>query len=218
MGKIKEKLREINKNTPKPDKIDQFCRKHNLEKSDVLDTIEKVSVRFSHFKFGIHGADDIEQFSRMACLKVLDKYDGVRKLENFLHVAVKRLVINLHRDELIRKDPPCRFCHNSIDGHTDHPDHHYCKSYMDWVKRNKTKQNIAIPLDLSSIDDTNEENTRDETGEFDLTTSELIAIVDEYLPAQYRQTYLKMKSGVKVPKAERLEVERLVLEILKVDL
>jgi hypothetical protein len=66
-----------------------------------------------------------------------------------------------------------------------------------------------LPLDISNINDEEEENTRSEPE--DVVGKEILEKIDRALPADLRQNYLRMRSGEKLCLAERQAVEQFVL-------
>lgn len=189
-----------------------------MSEAEVLAVIEKIVSILSHsFPFGYFDLDDIKQEARIEAMHGIDTtYDETRPLENFLYSHVKNRLLNFKRDNFERCDPPCKSCHNEIDGATGHEDKKYCKAYAAWRNRNLRKKNVIVPLDITNIADEKESNTRFYSNiPEQIERQELLEKIDEFLPIELRATYLQMQNGVKVSKAKRLEVERAVLEILK---
>lgn len=188
----------------------------NLTEAEVLTAIDNVVNRLARsFRFGYHEVEDMKQEGRLEALRALTRYDNKRPLENFLYIHVKNRFINFKRDKFRRNDPPCKLCHNSVQGHTQHPNGRYCDKYELWHKRNTTKQNIMNPLDISGISDEKEPHTREESTVLSgLEQAELLSLIDSKLPVELRATYLQMKDGVFVSRARRAEVEGAIKEIL----
>lgn len=70
-----------------------------MTEEQVVEIIQKVSKRFKFkYAFKYHEPDDIEQESFSICLEALEKYDGKRPLENFLHVNLNNRLFNFRRD------------------------------------------------------------------------------------------------------------------------
>ncbi len=166
----------------------------------------------SKFKFGYFDVDDIKQYGRLYAWQALDSYDASRPLENFLYTHIKNRLINLKRDKYSRNDPPCKTC---AAGNL-HNDGNHCSRHLKWLKRNTTKKNILIPLDIDNISHDRESRTRVESSVLeDVACDELLQIIDRKLPIELRATYLQMRDGVHVPKNKRQEVENAVLDILR---
>lgn len=65
----------------------------------VLETIQTVSKRMRNkFAFKCYEPDDIEQEAFILCIDALDRYDGNRPLENFLHRHLNNRLFNLRRN------------------------------------------------------------------------------------------------------------------------
>lgn len=189
----------------------------NMSEAQVLASIEKiVSVLAHSFPFGYFDIDDIKQVARMKAIEGLEDYDETRPLENFLYAHIKNRLINFKRDNYERCDTPCRDCHTSINGQTQHPNGKYCEKYRMWAERNMRKKNVMSPLDITNISDEKEGAMRlNNDAENDVENKELIDIVDRALPIELRATYLQMRAGIKVSKIKKLEVEQAVLLILE---
>ena len=185
----------------------------------VVDAINRATALLAHsLKFGNYEVDDIKQEAALFALKVLSsgQYDPKRKLVNFLYTHIRNRLINLKRDKYKRNDPPCKSCHASIPGETNHPDKQYCSRYRSWVERNVVKHNLMFPMDLSNINDEQEKNTRLEpTVVEDVMTKEILEIIDRCLDVEMREDYLRMRAGVVIPKERRQQIEKAVLEIIE---
>jgi hypothetical protein len=182
---------------------------------EVVAIIDKVvSMLAGNFVFGYHDSEDIKQFGRMKAVEILNKgtYDSSKPLENYLYVHIKRRLLNLRRDKY-KRNPACAACHNGTPCGKNGTE--VCKKYSIWLKKNKAKSSLMEPNDITYISDENEPTTREEStvGE-EIETKEILAKIDEHLPVSLREPYLKMRDGVSVPKALRLEVEDKVKEIL----
>ena len=82
-----------------------------MTEEEVLAILEKIARSLSYkFVFGCYEHEDISQQAIIAGIKLLDKYDGVRPLENFLRVSMKRAMCNFKRDKYVRLNKPCLNC------------------------------------------------------------------------------------------------------------
>lgn len=72
-------------------------------KEEVVEIIRLICSRFK-FKYtiGIFDADDIEQEAFLICYEALERYDGVRPLENFLSFNLRNRLINFIRDSKLK--------------------------------------------------------------------------------------------------------------------
>ncbi len=185
-----------------------------VSEKDVLDAIENaVRLLAPSFAFGIYGVDDIKQEGRKFGLEAMSRYDTKRPLENFLYSHIRNRLINLKRDEYRRSDAPCLLCHAAEGGRSKHASGEFCRTYVEWKKRNDTKASLMQPLNLEYF--ANEENSREATAEDTVELNEMLRIIDEQLEVELRSTYLQMRAGKKVPKVRRLKVEQAVQEILR---
>lgn len=178
-----------------------------MTEEEVLEIIKKVvTVQAPSYAFGPHGKDDMIQMGTLFALEALPRYDGVRRLECFLYIHVKRRLINFQRDKLRRNDPPCLKCHG---GKPCQKNGGYCHRYNDWLIRNKAKANIIRPVEL-----TDEHPHRDSDCEGQVERDELIRLVDLELPVGLRSDYLKMRDGAPIPQIRKQAVMDAVKEIL----
>ena len=136
-------------------------------------------------------------------------------LDGFLFRHVRNRLINAKRDLFRRADAPCKVCHNAVvDGAPGHQDGE-CEVYRKWRERNDAKARLSRPLDLSSISDEQEPRMMSSSPvENEAEISELLQVIDERLPLEFRADYLRMRSGVKVSKQRRDVIEQAVLSIL----
>ena len=76
-----------------------------MTEQQTLDQIKIVVDRISpKYVFQGFTLDDVKQEAYIICIKALDRYDGIRPLENFLSYNLSRRLINLIRDNLFLKD------------------------------------------------------------------------------------------------------------------
>jgi hypothetical protein len=77
----------------------------NMTEDQVVSTIYKISSRLaSKFTFPNYEEDDITQEAFIIGMEALDRYDGVRPLENFLSIHIKNRLKNFKRDNYYRHD------------------------------------------------------------------------------------------------------------------
>lgn len=70
-----------------------------MTQEQVLEIIQTVSKRMKNkFSFKYYEPDDIEQEAFILCVDALDRYDGKRPLENFLHRHLNNRLFNLRRN------------------------------------------------------------------------------------------------------------------------
>lgn len=189
-----------------------------LDEKVVLDTIETILNKLAPgFVFGYFDIDDIKSVGREIGIRALADYDPKRKLDGFLFVHIKRRLINFKRDNFKRNDPPCLMCHLATrDGlRTNHAGGEICKGYKGWAQRNNDRQNVMQPINLDKKFFIRNESQEPEVGtdynvELQAQANELIETIDMKLPAELRETYLKMKDGHKVSNVEREKVKEFI--------
>jgi len=71
----------------------------NMTEKEVLDTMELVVDRIApRYTFYCYDVYDIKQESYIICIEALERYDGIRPLENFLSVNLSNRLKNFVRD------------------------------------------------------------------------------------------------------------------------
>lgn len=181
-----------------------------------LATIDKVVNRLApRYHFGCYTVADMKQEATLIALKALAKYDASRgPLENFLYRTVRNRLNNFVRDHCYRNDPPCKSCHQSINGETRHENGKYCKPYRIWRQANITKLHIRNPVDIDAVSQEHETGLASAAGVLDtVELRDILALIDRRLPVELRSTYLQMRDGHHVPKAKRQLVEAAIKEI-----
>jgi hypothetical protein len=164
----------------------------------VIDRIKKKHV-FSYFDL-----DDIKQEGRIIAIKALEKYDGIRPLENFMAVVLRTRLHNVKRDNYIRIDKPCLKCPlnayiKNEDKCTAYDCKDSCELYKRWADKNNSRKNINNPIDISSARHDDEDNLMKETNlGVELDRNEFIDIIDEEISIETREYWLKFKAGMKL--------------------
>ena len=189
-----------------------------MTEEQVLQTIDNIANRLaSKFKFGYHEIEDMKQQARLFAWEGLKNYDGIRPLENFLWTHVRNRLYNFKRNNFGRPDKPCDTCpffdrnffNSKGYGCKAYDNHEECDLYLGWINRNTAKKNImnTTKLDLDVQDQNSVENKFDREHIFDL--------VDTSLPVQYREDWIRLIHGLKLPKARKEVIVTVVLDILK---
>lgn len=198
---------------------------NGVSEKEFLEVLENISKRLGHkFKFGYHSYDDMKQQAAIFALEGLEKYDNKRPLENFLWTHVRNRLFNYKRDNYQRPDKPClscpfydAHCQKSINQCLEYNDKNNCQEYNTWNNRNTNKRNIMKPV---GIEDLQEQNVSINQLSSNSTISDIVAneqiikILDEHIPAQFRSTYLKLKYGDKVYKTELKKLLDCIQKIL----
>ena len=189
-----------------------------MTEEQVLQTIDNIANRLaSKFKFGYHEIEDMKQQARLFAWEGLKNYDGIRPLENFLWTHVRNRLYNFKRNNFGRPDKPCDTCpffdrdflNSKGYGCKAYDNHEECDLYLGWMNRNTAKRNImnTSKLDLDVQDQNSVENKFDREDIFNL--------VDTALPVQYREDWIRLIHGLKLPKARKDIIVAVVLDILK---
>lgn len=158
--------------------------------------------------FGIYTKEDIAQEIYIFCLQSVKKYDGKRNLYNFLFTCCRRLLKNLYRNEFFRYECPCKLCSFKQEGETGHTDGKLCDVYKNWFRVNSMKSNLANPVKFTEKFDVIDNN---KNAYEDVDNSDFLEKIENDLPIELRETYLKMKTGVHVSYKDK----QLVLDYLK---
>lgn len=194
----------------------------------VLAIIETIVNKLAYsYKFGYYDVDDIKQEGRILAIEVLNKevFDNTRPLENFLYTHLRNRYSTLKRDKFSRLQSPCpscpffdpnnlKSCHgNQCSAFADKME---CTKWAIWINRNAAKRNLVEPLDISNINGENEKNmeSRDSIGN-GVELKEITEVINAKLDVKLRADYLRMKSGVKLPKHRASKVKKAVLAILE---
>lgn len=177
--------------------------------SQMTEAILRVArILSGRYLFGYHTREDIEQVAAEEALLVLaegDKYDPRRPLENFLHTHLRRRLSNFRRKHYLRLEPPCVCCGTA----TAPPSP--CKRWLDWRKRNASKQNI---MNMTALEEGEGRASTSAAAEEEAVSHELLAKIDAALPVDLRADYLRMREHIVIPKSRRQRVRDAVLAII----
>jgi hypothetical protein len=173
------------------------------------------------FKFGYFDVEDMQQQGRLYCLEVLDKYDGIHPLYNFLRTHVHNRLFNLKRDKFSRLNKPCDICrckqYNALDadGCSKYVDKESCKSYKRWVQRNNLKRNLMQPIDIHQLDKDDTLGLYHEinTGE-DMDYHDFLSAIEAKIPPNMRGLFLRLKYHSALTKTQKLRLQKIVQEVL----
>lgn len=168
-----------------------------MTEEQVLQTIQKVVYRTANkYKFGYYDYDDICQEGFIIAMEGLERYDGVRPLENFLAVHVSNRLKNFKRDNFCRQEA--------------------IPSSGSLAFRNNSKKFLMEPLDISLIRDEKEPRMRtSDDFIYDVETKEIINVIDKYLDVSMRSDYLRMLHEVYVPKHRREQIIETITNIIR---
>lgn len=210
----KSKSSRHTKKSAKPKILDKQTKKESkdtvlpngVSEAEFLRVLDNISRRLGHkFRFGYHDFDDMKQQACIFAMEGLEKYDNSRPLENFLWTHVRNRLFNYKRNNYQRPDKPCHTCpffdksykcsNNQCSKYSEKKD---CDLYLAWSNRNEAKKNIMQPTYI--------ENDNYHSSECDfvgvLGNNEIIKFLDANIQKDYRENYLKLKHGIKIPKAQ----------------
>jgi DNA-directed RNA polymerase specialized sigma24 family protein len=160
----------------------------NMTEEQVVSTISKISSRLaSKYTFPNYEADDISQEAFIIGMEALDRYDGVRPLENFLSIHIKNRLNNFKRDNYYRQD----------------------EGNAEQIQQGKKKL-----LDASSIDEIRNFILVQDVSD-NLEQRELIEYIDLHLPANMRSDYLRFKNEQNLTKTKRNQLVVCLKEIVE---
>ena len=142
----------------------------------------RIAPRYTFYGYTV---DDIKQESFIICMEALNRYDGIRPLENFLSVNLSNRLKNFVRDN------------------------HFVGS------DNEERQKVYQPAQLDYEDYIVDEENKFAISYEDMQSKEMVIIINKYLPAAMRMDYLKMINDVYITKQRREEVTACILELLE---
>lgn len=194
--------------TKKKKKITKRKLLNGINEDEFLRVIDNISTKLAYkFRFGYHNFEDMKQQATIFAIEAMDKYDKSRPLENFLWTHIRNRLFNYKRDNYQRPDKPCLNCpfydankQNSFSQCTKYSDKQSCELYATWSARNNAKKNI---MDTVNIDDLPVHASSFVDNNISFDNKEIIKILDEKIPHQHRELYLKMKHGSKISKKEQ---------------
>ena len=156
-----------------------------MTEQQVIDQINVVCNRISpRYTFYGYTVDDIKQESFIICMEALNRYDGIRPLENFLSVNLSNRLKNFVRDN------------------------HFLSN------ENTDRQKVYQPAQLEYEDYIIDEENKFSISYEHIQKEEMVAAIDKYLPANMRMDYLKMINDVYITKQRREEITAMIVDIL----
>jgi len=206
--------------TKKKPKIPKQTELSNgVSQDEFLKVLDNISKRLCHkFRFAYHDIEDMKQQAAIFALEGLERYDNKRPLENFLWTHVRNRLFNYKRNNYQRPDKPCLSCPlfdkaykcslNQCSKFTDKQD---CEPFKAWSKRNESKKNIVQPAyieeELHPIKSKDLSNL--------IQDQEIINFLDTHIQSEYRENYLKLKHGSKIPKQQLDKLKKYILELME---
>lgn len=199
-------------------------KKPKVSEEELLQVLDKITKKLIHkFRFGYHSAEDMKQQASIFALEALDRYDGKRPLENFLWTHVRNRLFNYKRDNYQRPDKPCltcplydKGCKQTSSGCLEYSNKNDCELYSSWLNRNSTKKNLMYLHTIDEVKNYGSAFVSDDNLFMDqISTSEIIKLIDQHLVGEERTIYLKLKAGSKIPKADMTKLSIKLKEIIK---
>lgn len=208
----KIKIPKIPKKPPLP---------NGVSEQEFLTVLDNISKRLGHkFKFGYHSFDDMKQQAAIFALEGLQKYDKSRPLENFLWTHVRNRLFNYKRDNYQRPDKPCLtcplydpHCKKSTSQCEDFHNKEDCDLYSSWSLRNNNKKNIMKPIGIEDLKENYKHSNNHDIVDT-IFNQQIIDLLDQHIPAQHRETYLRLKYGEKVYKSDMNKLYIIIQQIL----
>lgn len=149
-----------------------------------LETIQKVCKKISkRFKFSIYDEDDIYQECFIICLKLLEKWDGERPLENFLNNSASNKIRSL----ILAK----------------------AGSNSEYLKERRNK--IENSMNINNVPDM--EIPHYQLDEDEMDNRIIFELIESDLPIHLRKDYLKMKTGQYLPPHKKENLIESIREI-----
>ena len=157
-----------------------------MTEQQVIDQINIVCNRISpRYTFYGYTVDDIKQESFIICMEALNRYDGIRPLENFLSVNLSNRLKNFVRDN------------------------HFLSN------ENTERQKVYQPAQLEYEDYIVDEENKLSISYDHIQKEEMVNAINKYLPANMRMDYLKMINDVYITKQRREEITNIIIDILQ---
>lgn len=199
---------------------------HGLTEEVLIETLNKVLRNLAgKFRFGYHDIEDIKQQGMLDFIeKGLQGWDGKRPLDSYAYSHIRHRLINFKRDNYFRKEPPCTACpfydpkcKKSVNKCAEFTDKNDCLKWVGWINRNESKKNIISPIDISDVDDENEERMRmsGELGEI-FDKKEVLDYLEQNVPIVMRADYLKILHGISVPKKRKEEIMLTIKSLIEI--
>jgi hypothetical protein len=190
-----------------------------VDENELLKVIDIITKKLAYkFKFGYHDIEDMKQQISIFAIEGLKNYDHKRPLENFLWTHVRNRLFNYKRDNYQRPDKPCYSCPlydphlvKSFSGCEKYSTKNDCDLYESWSKRNDTKKNL---MHLNTIDEIKDFPNTFSICSTNIDNKEIFEILDDKLTGDDRMTYIKLKTGSKVPKSDIEKLSQKIRQIL----
>jgi len=164
------------------------------------------------YAFGYYDFDDMMQEGRIEALEVIPRFDESRgcSLEQFIRIHVRNRFINLRRDKMERREPPCSLCEKFEDCEAVD----LCPKWNAWNDRNVAKKTLVECFDNEDIR-TEETHADFFDGCESLIDQEIVQLVENKFPLALKADYRRYLEGVRLPKHRRLRIEEEIRRIVR---
>lgn len=213
INRLKSKKSPTENSPAKPKKL---TANKKVNEEDFLIALDNVTKKLVYkFRFGYHDVEDMKQQATIFALEGIELYDHKRPLENFLWTHIHNRLFNFKRNNYKRPDSPCTGCPfndpqmiKSQNGCMKFTDKESCDLYRPWLDRNKNKQNIMSP----SLLDHDLYTTKDLSD--NVADLEILSEIENNLSGEYREYYIRLKSGEKLSKQKLEKLKAHIKSIL----
>lgn len=133
--------------------------------------------------------EDIEQEAIIIALKGFYRYNGSIPFDKFIGNHMRNRLITLRRDKYIKPGCSCGKCKKCF--------------------HNSSRVNIMNPSDIDSENPQLKYEIEDS-----VASKELMEYLDDFIPADLRDEYLKLTQGCYVPKDKKAKLRAIITEAL----
>jgi hypothetical protein len=191
---------------------------NDVSNEKFLEVLDNISKRLGHkFKFGYHDFEDMKQQAAIFALEGLERYDNTKPLENFLWTHVRNRLFNYKRNNYQRPDKPCQTCpffdkaykcsNNQCSEYANKLD---CSLYASWASRNEAKKNIMQPSYIE-----NDPLNKNTNFLLSIENNEIIKYLDDNIISEYRESYLRLRHGEKIPKQQLVRLQKYIETLME---
>jgi DNA-directed RNA polymerase specialized sigma24 family protein len=177
-----------------------------MTETHVIELIQGISRMLApKYTFGYFTQEDIEQEAFILGMECLPNYNSKYSLSTFLYHHINNRLKNFKRDNYSRPIK-CPYC-----GPNETCE--YCETKLLAIQQ---KKNLMEPIDIDNVRLDNEEHMSYSyyiSDELDIKAFK--SLIDECLPLELREDYLRIHDGVLIPKQKRERVEREIMSILE---
>lgn len=167
----------------------KFPKVKGYTEEEVLSIIEELSTVYANkYAFSYYSVDDLRQECFIMAVEGLHKYNGEFALRNFLSVHLRNRILNLKRKILKRTE-------------------------KESTRFDQAKTLIVSPINIDDVSSDTEASLQTEQ-KSNLYYEEMVNILNNELPPDYRLYLLKLYSGQKISKFHKDRLKTMAQEIL----